>query len=126
MALQCRCGNVAEWMRLRIDGFQVTARCAECGIQVAGVDPRELETALEIDAEEPNSPYQTVAPALRDQIAQGELQPGEPIPTVKQLAETYGVAWTTAQRAVKLLADHDLVVVRSGVRTTVCDPRAAN
>jgi site-specific recombinase XerD len=119
MALRCRCGNVAEWMSLRVDGFQVIARCAECGIQVAGVDPRELEIAVEVETDESNNPYRKIASELRDQIAQGELQPGESIPTMKQLAQTYGVAWSTAQRAVKLLADDGLVVVRSGVRTRV-------
>lgn len=128
MALACRCGNVAEWMSLRVDGFQVTARCAECGSQVAGVDPDAVAGPADAESESSKNPYQTIAASLRARIVAGELQPGDLIPTVKQLAEQFSVTSSTAQRAVRVLSDEGLVAVRSGVRTTVLmtEPSAAS
>ena len=54
-------------------------------------------------------PYRQLAGILRDQIQSGELAPGAAVPSVKRLRQEYGVAETTARKAVALLRDEGLV-----------------
>ena len=68
---------------------------------------------------EPTSPYERIAADLRGQIAAGELAPGAQLPTMVDLAARHQVAVGTAQRAVALLADDDLVTVSRGRRAAV-------
>jgi DNA-binding GntR family transcriptional regulator len=53
--------------------------------------------------------YQQVAGILRDQIKSGKIEPRRPIPSVRTLCETYGIARATAGKAIHLLADEGLV-----------------
>ena len=68
-----------------------------------------------------------IAAALRDQIASGELAPGEKLPPGPELMARYGVAKQTVTNALKQLEDEGLVVNRAGrgafVRTI---PRATD
>ena len=57
-------------------------------------------------------PYLRVAAELREKIAKGELLPGEQVPSLDRLAETYGISRTTARRAVQVLMDEGLVQSR--------------
>jgi DNA-binding GntR family transcriptional regulator len=57
-------------------------------------------------------PYLRVAAELREKIANGELLPGEQVPSLDRLAETYRISRTTARRAVQVLMDEGLVVSR--------------
>jgi DNA-binding GntR family transcriptional regulator len=57
-------------------------------------------------------PYLRVAAELREKIANGELLPGEQVPSLDRLAETYQISRTTARRAVQVLMDEELVVSR--------------
>lgn len=59
-------------------------------------------------------PYRAVSAALRERVEAGEWLPGEQLPTVRTLAETYGVSVTTVRRALALLADDGLVTVTPG------------
>lgn len=59
-------------------------------------------------------PYRRVAAALKVRIESGELLPGEQIPPVPQLIETYGVSRNTALRALRVLRDDGLVEVIQG------------
>jgi DNA-binding GntR family transcriptional regulator len=56
-------------------------------------------------------PYRAISAALRERILAGEWLPGEQIPSVRQLAEQYGVAIGTARRALTILRDEGLIVV---------------
>ncbi|MFI6331980.1 tyrosine-type recombinase/integrase [Micromonospora chersina] len=67
----------------------------------------------------PDSPYQTIAAALRAEISSGRLKPGDPFPAVVDLARTHGVAVGTAHRAVALLQSEGLISVARGRRATV-------
>ena len=56
-------------------------------------------------------PYRAISAALRERIRSGEWLPGEQIPSVRQIAEEYGVSIGTARRATAVLAEERLVVV---------------
>jgi DNA-binding GntR family transcriptional regulator len=56
-------------------------------------------------------PYRQIAAWLRGRIEAGEFRPGEdPLPSEKDLQETFEVSRDTARRAVSVLRDEGLVV----------------
>jgi GntR family transcriptional regulator len=59
-------------------------------------------------------PYKRVAADLRDKITSGELLPGEQIPPIPRLMETYQVSRNTALRALSVLKDEGLITVEPG------------
>jgi GntR family transcriptional regulator len=59
-------------------------------------------------------PYLQVAAELRAQIAAGALDVGERIPSGREIAERYGVASMTAQKATNLLKDEGLIASQPG------------
>jgi DNA-binding GntR family transcriptional regulator len=70
---------------------------------------------------DPRQPYEKIAAELRQNIISGDLRGGELAPAVKQLATRYGVAISTAQRAVALLRKWGLVTVSRGRRAVVVE-----
>ena len=65
-------------------------------------------------------PYRQLAAILRDMITSGELAPGATVPPIKRLRAEYGVAETTARKAIALLRDEGLVETVTGWGTFVC------
>jgi integrase len=74
-------------------------------------------------AEEPAAPYQRIAAGLRAAIMCGALGSGDLLPTEKVLAERYGVAVSTAHRAIAELTSAGLVVASRGKRAAVAKRR---
>ena len=66
-----------------------------------------------------NSPYRKIAADLRGAIQSGILQRGDPLPPEKTLAERYGVAVSTAHRAVSELVTSGLATASRGKRAVV-------
>ena len=56
--------------------------------------------------------YQQVAEQYRAAIRAGELKPGAVMPTTKAVAEEYGVALSTAARALAALRDEGWIISR--------------
>jgi DNA-binding GntR family transcriptional regulator len=59
-------------------------------------------------------PYRVVSADLRERIDGGEWLPGEQLPTVRTLAEHYGVSISTVQHALNVLRDDRLITVVAG------------
>lgn len=55
-------------------------------------------------------PWQQIYELLRDQIEAGELAPGDAVPSIVTIHQTYGVALTTARKALRKLVEDGLVV----------------
>src|SRR6516225_10589613 len=62
--------------------------------------------------------WQQVADTIRDSIGSGMLAAGDPLPSVREMSALQAVPIAALQRAVAVLADEGLVVVRQG-RTAV-------
>jgi DNA-binding GntR family transcriptional regulator len=60
-----------------------------------------------------------VADALRQEIAEGKLKPGERLPSIRQLAERFQVAAGTIQSALRELKTEGLVVSQQAKGTYV-------
>lgn len=69
--------------------------------------------------ETPEYLYQEIAESFRRQIASGELNPGERLPPVRELANTWSCTPGTVSRAYQILAGEGLVVSHRGKGTRV-------
>lgn len=56
-----------------------------------------------------------VSDHLRERIARGEFQEGDPLPNESGIMEEYGVSRPTARSAIRILESEGLVVVRPGL-----------
>lgn len=63
---------------------------------------------MEIDYTGPVPPHRQIAGQLRDRIRAGQLPPGTRI-TEADISQEWGVARTTARRAIAVLRDEGLV-----------------
>jgi len=68
---------------------------------------------------EPRGPYEVIAAELREQIASGQLRPGDQLPTIVDLAARHAVAVGTVHRALDLLREQALIQASRGRRATV-------
>lgn len=59
----------------------------------------------EIDRDSPVPPYLQVAAILRSRIESGELPPKTRLPSIVGLVQEYGIARTTAGKALSLLVE---------------------
>ncbi len=62
---------------------------------------------------------------IREAIARGELRPGDPLPTVRQLADDLGINLNTVARAYRLLEGDGLVTSIRGRGSVVRSAREA-
>jgi hypothetical protein len=86
----------------------------------APVSDREALAAPSLEElEEHASPYRRIAADLRAAIACGALKSGDPLPPVAELATRYGVAPSTAHRAIAELTASGSVTATRGRRATV-------
>lgn len=65
------------------------------------------------------APYRQVAAFLRARIESGELAPGRRLPSIADLVQEYGIARTTAAKALRVLIDDGLAEVSPGMGTYV-------
>ncbi|MFE9631786.1 TetR/AcrR family transcriptional regulator C-terminal domain-containing protein [Streptomyces sp. NPDC006463] len=69
-------------------------------------------------------PYLRIVAAIRRRIADGELAPGERIPSTRQIAAEWGVALATATKALTTLRLEGLVEARPRIGTVVAGAAA--
>ena len=63
--------------------------------------------------------YVRIAGELRDAIAAGRYAPGEQLPTLRELSDSYGVSQVTVRKAIAVLRDEGLVESRTRLGTRV-------
>ncbi|MFL7839168.1 MAG: substrate-binding domain-containing protein [Candidatus Promineifilaceae bacterium] len=63
--------------------------------------------------------FEQIAESIRIQIAHGELQTGDRLPSIRDLARTWDCTPGTVNRAYSILADEGLVISRRGSGTVV-------
>ncbi|GAA1870523.1 GntR family transcriptional regulator [Asanoa iriomotensis] len=67
----------------------------------------------------PDPPYRRVAAEIRARILAGELGPGDRVPSIRQIAQRWGVAAATATKVIATLRDEGLVEATVGSGTVV-------
>lgn len=65
--------------------------------------------------------YLQIIEHIRQQVASGELQAGDQLPTVRQLATDLRINWNTVARAYKLLDEARLISTQQGRGTYIWD-----
>jgi GntR family transcriptional regulator len=76
-----------------------------------------------IDPNDPRPPYQQVADDLRSKIGPGGVHPpGTRLPSIRNLAQEYGISPQTVQNALRGLRQEGLVVSQQGRAFFVRDP----
>lgn len=66
-------------------------------------------------------PYRKIAEDLRAEIKAGRYLPGQQVPSVTKLCESYNVTRNTAIRALRVLKDDGWIVVEQGWGSFVAD-----
>lgn len=74
---------------------------------------------MSAQAQHPEPPYRAIAAQLRTRIENGELRPGDRVPSVRQIARRWGVAVATATKVMAVLRAEGLVEARVGAGTVV-------
>ncbi|MFV2120761.1 GntR family transcriptional regulator, partial [Streptomyces sp. Act-28] len=71
------------------------------------------------------APYRRITADIRRRITEGELLPGDRVPSTRKLAEQWGVALATATRALTELRLEGYVETRPRAGTVVAPRRRA-
>jgi GntR family transcriptional regulator len=74
---------------------------------------------VKIDRDDPVELYEQVAAKIRRAIAEGEANPGERLPSARDLAAVLGLNTNTVLRALRALRDEGLLEFRRGRGITV-------
>jgi GntR family transcriptional regulator len=69
---------------------------------------------MQVETNDPRRPYAQVADGLRVAIQSGELAAGTKLPSGRELANEWGVALMTVQKALDQLRDEGLVYTQRG------------
>jgi GntR family transcriptional regulator len=74
-----------------------------------------------INYESAVAPYRQVAAILRERIDAGRYTPGTRLPSINDLVQEFGVARTTAGKALRLLVSDGLAEISQGMGFYVKD-----
>jgi DNA-binding GntR family transcriptional regulator len=77
----------------------------------------------EVDRESPVAAYLQIAGFLRGRIERGEYRPGQRLPSIADLVQTYGVARLTANKALRKLVADGLAEISPGMGVYVTGHR---
>lgn len=80
------------------------------------------DAQIQVDLASDTPLYQQIADQIRQQIASGALAPGDPLPTVRGLADELGCNPSTVSRAYTELAREGVIAGRRGAGTHVAEP----
>ena len=67
--------------------------------------------------------YEQIAHQILEQVEDGSLQPGDQLPTVRELAVKLGVNFNTVARAYRMLDKGEVISTQHGRGTFILDPR---
>lgn len=69
--------------------------------------------------QQPGPPYQAIAAQIRARITSGDLRPGDRVPSIRQIAQWWGVAIATVTKVTATLRAEGLVEAKVGSDTVV-------
>jgi GntR family transcriptional regulator len=80
---------------------------------------------IAISNNDPRPVYLQIAAAIKEQIRQGILKPGDELPSVRDLARDLEINLHTARHAYQLLREQGVVQLRLGSRARIAPLRAS-
>ena len=78
---------------------------------------------ISVDLRDQTPIYEQIVVSIKEHINRAELRPGDPLPTVRQLAQDLGVNLNTVARAYRELAKQGILSVRQGRGASVVSAR---
>jgi len=89
--------------------------------EITGLSSSDLASLANMSQEltGPHAPYMLIVYVLAEKIESGELKPGDRVPSVTELVETYAVSHSTARRALAKLKEMGLTDTVPGYATFV-------
>ena len=82
-----------------------------------------MNATITIDLKSPIPAYRQIVDALRHLLVSGDLQPGDQVPTVRQLAIDLGVHFNTVAQAYRVLAEEGWLDLKRRRGAMVLDRR---
>lgn len=79
---------------------------------------------MTIDADDPRPPYRQAADAIRQDIHGGRLKAGQRLPSIRSLADTFGISTSTVQNTLSLLRSEGAIITTAR-GSFVSDPNKA-
>ncbi|OYO18562.1 hypothetical protein CGZ93_14080 [Enemella dayhoffiae] len=79
-------------------------------------------TRVAFDRDDGTPKYTAIARAIAMSITDGDLPDGQPLPSQKELAQTFGVTVMTIRQALRVLSDQGLITAKQGRGTFVSHP----
>lgn len=79
---------------------------------------------ISINDQDARPVYIQIANQIKDQIQRGELNPGDELPSVRDLAESLGINMHTVRHAYSILRGQKIVVFRLGQQAKVAKLRS--
>jgi len=79
---------------------------------------------IAVDERDPRPIYMQILSAVKDQVRQGLIKPGDELPSVRELADSLGVNLHTVHRAYQRLRDEGIILLRLGQKARVAPLRA--
>ena len=74
---------------------------------------------LSIDEHDNRPIYLQIVNQLKEQVGNGTLQPGDELPSVREVADSLGVNMHTVRSAYLKLRDQDIITLRLGRRAKI-------
>jgi len=78
---------------------------------------------VSISESDPRPIYAQIAAAVKEQIREGSLKPGDELPGVRELAGSLGINLHTVHRAYRMLKDEAIIYLRLGQRARIAPLR---
>ncbi len=78
---------------------------------------------MSLNRQSPIPLYYQLVEALVEKIRQGELKPGDQLPSERELTETYGISRMTIRQGLGYLVREGHLVARQGLGTFVAEPK---
>jgi GntR family transcriptional regulator len=124
MRMRRSCGVQEGWNVLNDGRVRGGGQSGTFALTVSVYDTVVLVIHIDLTSDRPLE--EQIALALRQVVAQGTVEPGAELPSVRQLAGDLGVHWNTVARAYRRLAAEGLLIVRRGRGVVVKDtPRTS-
>jgi DNA-binding transcriptional regulator YhcF (GntR family) len=100
-------------------------RCGNLACEGKPFTEHRMLPSLMVNPADPRPGYRQVADCLAEAITSGELRPGEPLPSVREMTQS-GLRRTTAQHALAILAGEGLIDSRQGRGSFVAHDKAVS
>jgi len=78
---------------------------------------------IAIDNTDPRPVYLQISASIKEQIRKGVLNPGDELPSVRDLARDLGINLHTARHAYQLLREQGVLLLRLGSRARIAPLR---